>query len=151
MRRAATAVLAFLNSSALLLAASYAQDATGRRWMTRHEIVDAFADKPLAGVYPDGRPWKELVRSDGSSLYEEAGVRREGRWTLADGRFCFTYDAPDTGGCFFVSRIGTNCFELYASTRLDPPSELGPAPGLNWNGRMWREDLPPTCDEKPTV
>jgi hypothetical protein len=129
--------------------AADAQNLVKRNAMNRNEIVAAFANRQLSGIYPSGLPWSELIRSDGTSDYREGERRREGRWWMRGHNFCFSYAPPMSGGCFRVVRIGTNCYELYAVNPGDGPS---PAPGADedWNGRMWRDDVPPTCEEQPT-
>lgn len=139
---------------ALILAATAApsaraQEGVERHAMSRDEVVAAFVDQQLSGVYPSGTPWSELIRADGTSDYREGGNRREGRWWMQRDDFCFRYDLPLSGGCFRVVRLGSNCYELYA---VNPGQEAVPGPrtGANWNGRMWRDDAAPTCEERPT-
>ena len=127
-----------------------AQEISPSAWMSRDEIVAAFVDQQLSGIYPSGVPWREKIRPDGTSDYREGSARREGRWWMRGDHFCFSYATPQSGGCFQVIRIGQNCYELYA---IDPAGRSQPpprAPG-HWNGRMWREDIPATCEEKPAV
>lgn len=133
-------------------ASASAQESNQQPWMSREEIVAAFVDQQLSGVYPSGAAWRELVRSDGTSDYREGAAQRNGRWWMRGDQFCFTYALPQSGDCFLVIRLGQNCYELYAvgvGGGADPP----PPPGAerHWNGRMWREDSAATCDEKPTV
>ncbi len=135
--------------SFIAVRAVHADDFLARNAMSRDDIIAAFVDQQLSGVYPGGAPWSELVRSDGTSDYREGGRQREGRWWMQGDNFCFRYDLPLSGGCFRVVRIGANCYELYA---VNPGQETVPGPqaGANWNGRMWRDDAPPTCEERPT-
>jgi len=134
-----------------ILGAAQAADAqvpVNRNAMSRDEIVAAFANRQLSGVYPSGLPWSELIRSDGTSDYREGKRRREGRWWMRAHNFCFSYPPPMSGGCFRVVRIGSNCYELYA---VSPNGGAPPVLGAeeHWNGRMWRDDVPPTCEEQP--
>ena len=133
----------------LLTAPADAQGVIERNTMGRDENVAAFADQQLSGVYPSGVPWSELIRSDGTSDYREGGNRREGVWWMRGDDFCFRYGIPLSGGCFRVVRIGANCYELYAVNPGEVPAP-GPQTGASWNGRMWRDNTAPTCDEKPT-
>jgi hypothetical protein len=127
-----------------------AQIANPRAWMSRDEIIAAFSGQQLSGIYPGGTSWRELIRPDGTSDYREGGAQREGRWWMHDDQFCFSYAPPQSGGCFKVYAVGLNCYELYAVGRggAEPPV---PNVERHWNGRMWREDTPATCDEKPLV
>jgi hypothetical protein len=129
-----------------------AQETNRQIWMSREEIVAAFVDQQLSGVYPSGMAWRELIRSDGTSDYREGEAQRTGRWLMRGDQFCFTYALPHSGGCFLVVRLGQNCYELYAvgaGGGAEPPPPTGAE--RHWNGRMWREDSAATCDEKPTV
>ena len=83
-----------------------AQSSIDRNAMSRDEIVAAFVDQQLSGIYPSGLPWSELIRADGTSDYREGGNRREGRWWMRGDQFCFRYELPMSGGCFRVVRIG---------------------------------------------
>ncbi|MFN3744562.1 MAG: hypothetical protein ACK4TL_07640 [Hyphomicrobiaceae bacterium] len=129
--------------------AANAQDFVTGNAMSRDEIFAAFVDQQLSGVYPSGAPWSELIRPDGTSDYREGGNRREGRWWMRGNDFCFRYDPPLSGGCFRVVRIGANCYELYSVSR-GGDAVPGPQSGAAWNGRMWRDDAAPTCEERPT-
>jgi hypothetical protein len=128
-----------------------AQTTDPRTWMSRDEIISAFVGQQLAGVYPRGTAWKERIRPDGTSDYREGGARRDGRWWLRGDHFCFSYALPMSGGCFQVVTVGRNCYELYA-VGIGGGAEPSPPIAQNfWNGRMWREDLPATCEEEPLV
>lgn len=119
--------------------------------MNRDEIVAAFVGHQLAGIYPSRVPWQEHIRSDGTTTYREGGAQREGKWWMRDDLFCFSYALPQSGGCFQVVAVGRNCYELYAIGRgggAEPPTLDSQR---HWNGRMWREDIPATCEEKPIV
>ncbi len=127
------------------------QDGGPLSWMGRDEIVEAFVDRQLSGVYPSGAPWSELIRRDGTSDYREGAARRDGRWWMRGDQFCFTYALPQSGGCFQVVRVGQNCYELY-SVGVGGGAEAPPSGAKrHWNGRMWRDDAPPTCQELPTT
>lgn len=119
--------------------------------MSRDEIVEAFVSQQLSGIYPSGTPWSELIRPDGTSDYREGTARREGRWWMRDDQFCFTYALPGSGGCFQIARVGRNCYELYVVGRAGGAEAPPPGADRQWNGRMWRDDLPPTCQELPTT
>lgn len=120
-------------------------------WMTEADIRRELVDQKLAGIYPSTVAWSEHIRADGTSDYEEAGIRSPGRWTVEGPLFCFMYDAPLAGGCFRMIKLGANCYELYVEREAYAfPSER-PREGIAWNGRMWRTAEKATCDEKPSV
>lgn len=128
-----------------------AQDGGPLSWMKRDEIVEAFVDRQLSGVYPSGVPWTEMVRRDGTSDYREGRQRREGRWWMSGDNFCFAYALPQSGGCFQVVQIGSNCFELYAVGTSGNAQAPPAGTRRHWNGRMWRESEAATCHERPSV
>jgi hypothetical protein len=140
---------AYCTSAVLLpamLAAAWgamAQTSEPRSWMSRDDIIAAFVGRQLSGTYPNGTPWQEHIRPDGTSDYREGGSRHEGRWWMRGDHFCFSYPLPRFGGCFQVVPLGRNCYELYSVDRGDARQ--------HWNGRMWRDDAPATCEEKPAV
>jgi len=142
-------------SLALLAALGAARSASAQAFLTdsamsRDEIVAAFVEQQLSGVYPNGLPWSELIRPDGTSDYREGGSRREGHWWMRGDHFCFRYALPMSGGCFRVVRIGANCYELYAVNPGEPATAPPPKSEGHWNGRMWRDGSAPTCEERPT-
>jgi hypothetical protein len=119
--------------------------------MSRDEIVAAFVGQQLSGIYPSGIRWKERIRPDGTSDYREGSAQRDGRWSMRGDHFCFSYALPQSGGCFQVVPVGRNCYELYA-VGIGGGAEPPPSSAQKfWNGRMWREDVPATCEEKPIV
>jgi hypothetical protein len=138
----------------LVLAAARAvaqDDAPTLRWMPAEAIRSEFAGKSLAGIYPGGKTWSEIIFADGTSDYREDRVRRPGKWWTTPLEFCFSYPSPGIGGCFRIVKTSPNCYDLYEygseQGRLDlPPSSRG-----SWNGRMWRTEAVATCDEKPSV
>lgn len=122
-----------------------------RAWMQDVQIRAELTARKLAGVYPGGIVWSEMVNHDGSSDYEEPGARRPGRWTITGELFCFTYALPSNGGCFRVVKHSGNCYELYtASIGGTAPKTPPPAANMSWNGRMWRDTERATCEEKIT-
>jgi hypothetical protein len=134
-----------------MASAAAAQSTDSRAWMSRYEIIAAFEGRQLSGIYPGGTSWRELIRPDGTSDYREGGARRAGRWWMRGDQFCFSYALPQSGGCFQVFAVGRNCYELYAVGRGGGAEPPVPNAERHWNGRMWREDIPATCEEKPIV
>ena len=146
-----TTLLALVFAVLATVAAATAQIINPRVGMSRDEIVAAFVGQQLAGIYPSRVPWQEHIRADGTTTYREGGAQREGRWWMRGDYFCFSYALPQSGGCFQVVAVGRNCYELYAvgvGGGAEPPA---PDAQHHWNGRMWREDIPATCEEKPIV
>ena len=151
LRRARRSYAALILGAIVLAPGAVAQIADPRPWMGRDEIISAFVGQQLSGIYPSGVPWQERIRPDGTSDYREGGAQREGRWWMRGDQFCFSYALPQSGGCFQVVAVGRNCYELYSIGRGGGAEPPPPSAQRHWNGRMWREDIPATCEEKPTV
>lgn len=127
------------------------EDRSGLAWLSGEDIRQAFSGKPIAGLYPSEKQWAEQINADGTTDYREGANHWLGRWWIRDREFCFSYPPPGVGGCFRVTRISANCYELY---EFDGPrgSEEAPPDIANlWNGRMWHADRPTTCENRPTV
>lgn len=125
--------------------------AVDRVWMQDAQLRAELTGVKLAGIYPGGLSWSEVVSNDGTTDYEEPNTRRAGRWTIAGELYCFIYAVPSQGGCFRVVKHSANCYELYtASIGGEPPAQPPPAAAMSWNGRMWRDAERTSCDEKIT-
>lgn len=139
--------------AALLLSATATlhaeEDRSGLAWMTGDEIKSAFSDQKLAGMYPSNRLWSETIRGDGTSDYREAEKHWMGEWWVETREFCFRYPPPGVGGCFRVTRVSENCYELYEFSGPERHEETPPFVGDRWNGRMWHADRPTTCEARP--
>lgn len=164
MRQAASAnigkvVTRFLAGLALAVAGpALGDDAEPRMgtWIAESELRTLMLGRPMAGVYPDGTPWRETIKPDGSSDYVENGKQKPGRWWFdKEGYLCFNYPATGTGGCFKYVRLTANCYEHFSKPRLDDrgvPDTSGSVPGgLMTNGKLWSNDRPSTCEAEPTV
>lgn len=119
--------------------------------MTADAIRSEFSGVPLAGIYPSGMIWTEDIKADGTTDYREGAIRRPGQWWTMRLEFCFSYPEPGVGGCFRITKVSANCYELY-----DYSSEFGraDAPPLQkgaWNGMMWRTQAPHTCEATPSA
>ncbi len=127
------------------------EDRSGLVWMSGDEITATFKGEGLAGLYPSNRSWTETIRSDGTTDYREGGNHWQGTWWVRDREFCFSYPPPGMGGCFRVTRISANCYELYEFTQPTGSDETPPYIADLWNGRMWRTSSPTTCEARPSV
>lgn len=133
------------------------EDRSGLVWMSGEEIRSEFSGKKLSGLYPSQKPWDEAINSDGSTDYTEGARRWHGSWWVQNREFCFSYPpAGLIGGCFRITRISTNCFELYefgTTKGLPTPGQSNDPPNIadQWNGRMWHQDRPTTCEARPSV
>ncbi|MGE0768975.1 MAG: hypothetical protein AB7L90_21240 [Hyphomicrobiaceae bacterium] len=124
---------------------------SGLVWLSGDDIRAAFAGRPLAGLYPSQRPWTETIGADGTTDYRESSNHWRGRWWIRNREFCFSYPPPGVGGCFRVTRISENCFELYEFGTALGGEETPPNIANLWNGRMWHADQPTTCEARPSV
>lgn len=148
-RERIVAVVAFILAASVSAVAQ--DDRSGLVWMTGPEIREAFSGQSLAGLYPSERSWTELIRVDGTSDYREGANHWQGQWWIRDREFCFTYAPPGVGGCFRVTRISSNCYELYEFASPLGGDETPPNIANLWNGRMWHADRPTTCENRPSV
>jgi len=128
-----------------------ADDRSGLVWLSGEEIHTAFGGRQVAGLYPSLRSWTELIRPDGTTDYREGANHWQGQWWIRDREFCFSYPPPGVGGCFRVTRITDNRYELYEFETPLGGDETPPHIADLWNGRMWRADQPTTCEARPTV
>lgn len=149
-----------LVSAALLLALTCSTGQTaepdrkqtefGIAWLSGDAIRGTFSGHKVGGLYPDGRLWSEAINADGSTDYRENAKHWLGQWWATAREFCFAYPAPGQGGCFRVTRISVNCFELYDFSGAAAKAEEPPHLADLWNGRMWRASEPTTCEERPS-
>ena len=127
------------------------EDRSGLAWMSGEDIRQSFSGKPIAGLYPSEKQWSEQINADGTTDYREGANHWLGRWWIQDREFCFSYPPPGMGGCFRVTRISANCYELYEFGSPRGTDEAPPDIANLWNGRMWHADQPTTCENRPTV
>ena len=115
----------------------------------------AFAQSFPAGRWPvcipAAKPGRRTSLPTARRTIGRPAIRRPGQWWTTALEFCFSYPEPGVGGCFRITKVSTNCYELY-----DYSSEFGraDAPPLQkgaWNGRMWRTQAPHTCETSPSV
>lgn len=128
-----------------------ADDPPNAEWMTADAIRSEFSGTALAGVYPGGKTWAEDIFADGTTDYREAEIRRPGQWWTTALEFCFSYPEPGVGGCFRVTKVGVNCYELYDYSSEFGRAEAPPLQKGSWNGRMWRTQAPHTCEATPSA
>jgi len=148
--RASPCILTLLALLAVTPAAGE-EDRSGLVWLSGDEIRSGFAGKPLAGLYPSERPWTEFIHSDGTTDYREGANHWKGEWWIRGREFCFSYPPPGVGGCFRVTRVSANCYELYEFDSAVGGEDTPPTLANMWNGRMWEADKPTTCEARPTV
>ena len=152
MRWAIPAVLLMLlGVPAMAQKSADGEDRSGLVWMSDDEIKTEFSNASLKGLYPSQRPWKEEIHPDGTTDYAEGQKRWRGEWWITARKFCFSYPPPGVGGCFRVTRISANCFELYEFGTSASHDEVPPSVTDLWNGRMWHADRPTTCEARPSV
>ena len=81
--------------------------------------------------------------------YREGDKHWRGEWWVTDREFCFAYPPPGLGGCFRVTQVSANCYELYDFSSDAAKAEEPPNIADLWNGRMWLSTKPTTCEERP--
>jgi hypothetical protein len=132
-------------------AVSAEENRSGLAWMSGEEIRAEFSGRNLTGIYPSTRTWSETIRADGTTDYKEGTRHWQGNWWVENREFCFNYPPPGIGGCFRVTRISANCFEIYEFGSSNGGADEPPHIADLWNGRMWHADRPTTCEVKPSV
>lgn len=148
LAKAASVLLGLAIGSSPLAEAE--ENRSGLAWMSGRAITEAFAGKSLKGLYPNGNVWTEEIYADSRTDYREGPKHWKGNWWVTDKEFCFAYPPPGLGGCFRVTKISLNCFELYDFSGEAAHLPEPPFIGDRWNGRMWYADRPTTCEEKPS-
>jgi hypothetical protein len=122
-------------------------------WLSAAAIQLALVDRPVLGLYADGRSWSERMSPDGRTVLTEASEQFTGTWAVNERQeLCFAYhDHPNYGDCFRYIRLSANCFEHFF--RVPAGGGAGEDPADSWltNGRLWRDDEPTTCELKPAV
>lgn len=141
------AALAMLGGAAALAE----EDRSGLAWMSGEDIQRTFSGQALTGLYPSQRAWSETIGTDGTTDYREGANHWQGRWWVRGREFCFSYPPPGVGGCFRITQISANCYELYEHTGEAGGDEMPPDIADLWNGRMWHADRPTTCEARPSV
>ena len=121
--------------------------------MSEAELRRDFIGARLDGHYPGGREWTEEYRPDGTIDYAEGLRGSPGRWTIEGHVFCTFYDRLP-GGCWYLRKVGDNCFEFHSAPQRRGRGALSAPPALpqgGWGARAWRRDRPATCSERPAV
>ena len=127
------------------LTAPATAETPAQAWMSTSALRAFMLDRMVAGTYPDGVPWREHMRANGSTvLWEAQGQDLPGSWWFnAADELCFNYPGRQPGGgCFRYITKSRNCLEhFFRDTDAD-----------EWmtNGHLWRADEPSTCDETPS-
>jgi hypothetical protein len=133
-----------------LVAAAAANDEP-TRWLPGRDIAQALGGKTLEGRYANGRAFTERYLDGGRIEYFDNGATLGGRWSIQAGTLCTIYDTDPAGGCFRVSRSGTNCFEFYFVARTEDaaPGPQGSQP--SWTARGSVSGEPNTCHDGANV
>lgn len=126
------------------------ENRTGIAWLTGDAIRTTFSGQPVGGLYPNGRLWSEAIGTDSTTDYREGDKHWRGRWWVTEREFCFAYPPPGLGGCFRVTRVSANCFELYDFSGNAAKAEEPPHLADLWNGRMWLSSQATTCEDRPS-
>lgn len=135
-----------------LLAGSGARAESGdAAWLQDRDIATAIAGKTLEGRYASGKAFTERYLDDGRIEYIEGGKTIGGHWSVTAGTLCTIYDTDPAGGCFRVTRVGSNCFEFYFASRTEEaapgPKEAMPA----WTARGSVSGQASACDDGANV
>lgn len=119
-------------------------------WLSDAEL-QRFSNATIDGRYANGKPFTEHYSSDGRLHYVERDMTLGGHWSITQGSLCTIYDYDETGGCYRVMRVDTNCYEFYFVSRTEaavPPSEDGKP---RWTARGAIQGQASACREEPSV
>lgn len=119
-------------------------------WLGDSEL-QRFSDATIDGRYANGKPFTEHYGSDGRLNYVEHGMTLGGHWSITQGTLCTIYDYDETGGCYRVMRVDTNCYEFYFVSRTEasvPRSEDGKP---RWTARGAIQGQASACRDEPAV
>jgi hypothetical protein len=139
-------------TAALAIAVTHGT-AANIQWMSAEAMRQEFVGKTLDGHYGNGTTWSESYANDGRIEYRERARMARGSWSFRGPVFCTFYDSQYRpqfqGGCWLVLKTGPNCYEFYVAPS-DEPDAVERVP-RRWNARGWRNDVPATCKESPSV
>ncbi len=143
---AALAVGSFAFSALIFPPRSFAMSA----WLNDAEL-QVFNGATIDGRYVNGKPFTEHYGSDGRLSYVERDMTLGGHWSITQATLCTIYDYDETGGCYRVSRVDTNCYEFYFVSRTEEAAP-GPSDGKpRWTARGAIQGKPSACKDEPAV
>lgn len=119
-------------------------------WLNDGEL-QRFSNATIDGRYVNGKPFTEHYGSSGRLNYVERGMTLGGHWSIIQGALCTIYDFDETGGCYRVMRVDTNCYEFYFVSRTEEavPAPEGGKP--RWTARGAIQGQPSACKDEPSV
>lgn len=119
-------------------------------WLSDAEL-QRFSNATIDGRYANHKPFTEHYGSDGRLNYVERGMTLHGHWSITQGTLCTIYDYDETGGCYRVMRVDTNCYEFYFVSRTEatvPRSDDGKP---RWTARGAIQGQASACRDEPSV
>jgi hypothetical protein len=140
----------FAGSLALAVAAFQSPSYAISAWLNDAEL-QRFNGATIDGRYVSGKPFTEHYGSDGRLNYVEHGMTLGGHWSITQGTLCTIYDYDETGGCYRVARVDTNCYEFYFVSRTEVAAP-GPSDGKpRWTARGAIQGQASACKDEPAV
>ncbi len=119
-------------------------------WLNDGEL-QRFSNATIDGRYANGKPFTEHYGSNGRLNYVERGMTLGGHWSITQGTLCTIYDFDETGGCYRVMRVDTNCYEFYFISRTEQQAS-GPNDGKpRWTARGALQGQASACRDEPSV
>ena len=119
-------------------------------WLNDEEL-QRFRDATLDGRYVSGKVFTEHYAADGRLKYVERDMTLAGHWSITQGTLCTIYDYDETGGCYRVAQVDTNCYEFYFVSRTEQAAP-GPRGGKpRWTARGAIQGQPSACKDEPAV
>ncbi|MFT3732670.1 MAG: hypothetical protein QM780_14825 [Hyphomicrobium sp.] len=119
-------------------------------WLNDAEL-QRFSNATIDGRYANGKPFTEHYASNGRLNYVERDMTLGGHWSITQGTLCTIYDYDETGGCYRVMRVDTNCYEFYFVSRTEQAAP-GPSDGKpRWTARGAIQGQSSACRDEPAV
>lgn len=137
-------------AAALSIAGPAPRSAAISAWLNDAEL-QRFSNATIEGRYASGKAFSEHYASNGRLSYLERGMTLGGHWSITQGSLCTIYDFDETGGCYRVMRVDTNCYEFYFVSRTERavPGPEGGKP--RWTARGAIQGQPSACKDEPSV
>lgn len=144
-------LVAAAGCAALAAGSGVAAETGDAAWLQNRDIATALAGKTLEGRYASGKAFTERYLDDGRIEYIEGGKTMGGHWSVTAGTLCTIYDTDPAGGCFRVTRVGSNCFEFYFASRTEAAAP-GPEDAVpSWTARGSVSGQASACDDSANV
>ena len=126
-------------------------------WMSEQALRAELIGKAVEGHFRQGPAWTVTYFEGGriDQHFPERKQKISGNWLFRGSVFCSLPDQIHQpafmNSCWTVSKPSANCYEFFRVQVIGrEPIEQG-SRDLTWYGRVWRQDRPSTCQQKPSA